>query len=107
MIGPFFTPQSTYLNIAFGKEVLHGNVAFSVAVFSSEKWYSSFLKKVLVFQKTCFKIKVLKTLKISSNFYIKIYGVPYHIKTSPLANQWTGSYMIGTSVSKTSVIITL
>ena len=30
-------------------------------------------------------------------------GSPYHIETSPLicsANQWTGFYMIGTSVMK-------
>ena len=33
---------------------------------STKKRYSNFLKKVFVFQKTCFKFKVLKTFKISS-----------------------------------------
>ena len=36
----------------------------------TKKRYSSFLKKVYVFQKICFKIKVLKTFKISSDFHI-------------------------------------
>ena len=49
---PFFceklcTPHSIYLNRA----VLYGNVAFSILLLSTKKQYSSFLKKVLVFQK--------------------------------------------------------
>ena len=45
--------------------VLYGNGAFSILVFSTKKWCSSFLKKGFVFQKICFKVKVLKTFKFS------------------------------------------
>ena len=41
--------------------VLYGNVSFSIFLYSTKKLYSSLLKKVLVFQKICFKVKVLKT----------------------------------------------
>ena len=34
---------------------------------------NNFLKKVLVFQKICFKVKVLKTFKISSDCDMKTY----------------------------------
>ena len=37
--------------------VLFGNNAFSILVLSTKKRYSSFLKKALVFQKICFKVK--------------------------------------------------
>ena len=40
---------------------------------STNRWYSSFLKKVFVFWKICFKVEVLKTFKISIYFYIKTY----------------------------------
>ena len=43
---------------------LYGSDAFSILVLSTKKRYSSFSKKVFVFQKTCFKVKVLKTFKI-------------------------------------------
>ena len=43
--------------------VLYGNDAFSILVLSTKKRYSSFLKKVFVFQKICFKVKVLKMFK--------------------------------------------
>ena len=50
---PFFceklcTPHSIYLS---DRAVLYGNVAFSILLLSTKKQYSSFLKKVLVFQK--------------------------------------------------------
>ena len=51
--------------------VLYGNDAFSILVFSTKKRYSSFLKKVVVFQKICFKFKVLTTFKMSTNCHIK------------------------------------
>ena len=51
--------------------VLYGNDAFSILVFSTKKRYSSFLKKVFVFQKICFKVEVLKMFKISTDCYIK------------------------------------
>ena len=42
-------------------EVLY---VYSILVFSTKKGYSSFLEKVFVFHKICFKVKVLKTFKI-------------------------------------------
>ena len=44
--------------------VLHGNDAFSNLVLSNEKQYPSFLKKVFVLQKSCFKVNPLKKFKI-------------------------------------------
>ena len=52
-------------------EVLYANDVFSILVLSTEKQYSSFLKKVFVFQKIYFKVKVLKTFKISTDSHIK------------------------------------
>ena len=52
-------------------EVLYGNDALSILVLSTKKWYSSFLRKVFVFQKISFKVKVLKTLKIFTDCHIK------------------------------------
>ena len=43
----------------------------SILVFSTKKWYSSFLKSVCLFQKIYFKVKVLKSFKISSDCHIK------------------------------------
>ena len=51
--------------------VLNGNNTFSILVLSTEKWGSSFLKKDFVFQKICFKVKKLKTFKISTDCHIK------------------------------------
>ena len=51
--------------------VLNGNDAFSILVLSTKKRYSSFLKKAFDFQKVCFKVKVLKTFKFSTDFRIK------------------------------------
>ena len=59
------------LTLASDMAVLYGNDAFSILVLSTKNRYSSFLKKVFVFQKICFKIKVLKTFKISTDFHIK------------------------------------
>ena len=36
-----------------------------------KKPFFNLLKKVLVFQKTCFRVRVLKIVKISSDCYIK------------------------------------
>ena len=41
--GLFCTPHFA-LPLAFGKVLLHKNIAFAIVVLSSEKWYSSFLK---------------------------------------------------------------
>ena len=61
------------LTLASDRVVLYGNDAFSILVLSTKKQYSSFLKKVCVFQKICFKVKVLKTLNISTDCDIKTY----------------------------------
>ena len=53
--------------------VLYRNVAFSILVLSTKTRYSSFLKRVYVFQKICFKVKALKTFEISSHCHIKTY----------------------------------
>ena len=55
--------------MAFDWVVLHGIVGVSIEKLggSSGKWYISFLEKVLVFHKICFKVKVLKTLRNSSD----------------------------------------
>ena len=51
--------------------VLNGNDAFSIFVFLTKKRYSNFFKKVSVFQKICFKVKILKTFKIFTDCHIK------------------------------------
>ena len=51
------------------RAVFNENDAFTILVLSTTKRYSSFLKKVSVFQKICFK--VLKTFKVSTDFHIK------------------------------------
>ena len=58
----FVHPTQFVLALAFDREVLYGNITLSIEVRSTKKWYFNFLKKVLVFQKTCFKVKVLETL---------------------------------------------
>ena len=62
MIGPFCTSNS--ISISSERVVLYGNV-------STKKQHSSILKKIFVFQKICFKVKILKSCKISSDCYIK------------------------------------
>ena len=47
--------------------LLYGNDTFSILVLSTKKGYSSFLKKVSVFQKLCFIVEVLKSFKISTD----------------------------------------
>ena len=59
------------LTLASDTAVLYGNDAFSILVLLTKKWYSSFLKKVFTLQKICFKVKVLKTFKISADCLIK------------------------------------
>ena len=43
----------------------------SILVLSTKKQYSSFLKRVCIFQKIYFKVKVLKSFKIFSDCHIK------------------------------------
>ena len=51
--------------------VLYENDVFSILVLSTKKLFSSFLKKVFVFQKIYFNVKVLKTFKISADCHMK------------------------------------
>ena len=51
--------------------VLYEKDAFLILVLSARKRYSSFLKQVFVFEKICFKVKVLKTFRIFTDSQIK------------------------------------
>ena len=66
----FALPILFVLTLAFDRAILYGNIALSIIAFSNIQYYYSFLKKILVFQKTL-KVKVLKMLKISSDCQIK------------------------------------
>ena len=67
----FVLPILFALTLASDRAALYGNNAFSILVISTKKQYSSFQKRVWVFQKICFKIEVLKTIKISSDCHTK------------------------------------
>ena len=54
------------LTLVFDMVVSYANGAFSVIVLSTQKHCSSILKKFSVFQKICFKGKVIKPFKIYS-----------------------------------------
>ena len=58
------------LTLASDMAVLYGNV-FLILMHSTKQRYSSFLKKVFVFLKICFKVKVLKMFKIFTDRHIK------------------------------------
>ena len=70
-IGPFCTPHSICLNINFWYRIFVWNIALSILVLATKKSWSSFLKRVCIFQKICFKVKIFKMFKISSDCYIK------------------------------------
>ena len=59
------------LTLGSDKAVLNGNDAFLILVLSTKKLYPSMLKEVFVFQKICFKFKIFKMFKISSDCHIK------------------------------------
>ena len=59
------------LTLASDRAIFNGNDVFSILVLSTKNRYSSFLKKVFVFQKICYKVKVLKTFKISTDCHVK------------------------------------
>ena len=67
VIAPICSPHSICLTLASDRAVLCGNIALSILVITTKRRYSSFLKKVFVFQNICLKIKVLKAFKIFSN----------------------------------------
>ena len=58
------------LTLASDMAVLYWS-AFSILVLSTRKRYSSFLKRVFVFQKMCFKVKLLRSFKIFTDCHIK------------------------------------
>ena len=62
---------SVPLTLAFDRADLNGNDVLSILLASTKKRYSSFLKKVFVFQKICFKVKVLKTFETFTDCDIK------------------------------------
>ena len=67
----FILPILLVLTLVFDTAVLYGNVAFSIVILLSKKRYSNFLEKGFVFKKICFKVKVMQTFKISSDYHIK------------------------------------
>ena len=70
-ISPFCTPYSVFFSSDSNRCVLYGNCTFQVLALSTKKWYSSFVKSVSAFQKTCFRVWILKIFKISSDCLIK------------------------------------
>ena len=67
----FVLPILLVLTMASDKAILFENVALSILIYLTKKWYSSFLIKVFFFQKIYFKVKVLKTFKIFSGYHKK------------------------------------
>ena len=70
-IGPFCSHHFICLNIGF----CYGSFVWKWCVFNlsafSLKTVLQFLKKVFIFKKICFKVKVLKAFKISTDCHIK------------------------------------
>ena len=64
-LGP--TSYSVLVTLAFDRAVLYGNVAFSTAYFQLKDG-----TPVFITQKNCFKVKAVKTFKISCDCHIKI-----------------------------------
>ena len=71
--------------------VWYGNDAFSMLVLSTKKRYSCFLKKVFIFQKICFKVKVLKTFKVFTAF--QIFGIRSYRTNSQNSPPLTKDYL--------------
>ena len=57
--------------LTFNKTVLYENVTLSMTLLSTKQRYTRFLKMVLILHKTCFKVKVSKMFKISSDCHIR------------------------------------
>ena len=57
--------------MASDRALLNGNDVLSILVVSFKKRYFSFLKNVVVFQKICFKVEVLKTLETFTDCHIR------------------------------------
>ena len=65
------SPYSVRMRENTDQKILRIRTLFTQWVLSTEIRYSSFLKKILVFRKICFKVKVLETFKIYSGCHIK------------------------------------
>ena len=73
MVGSFCTSILFVLTLASDKATFYRNILFSISVTSNKRQYSSFWKKAFIFQKIYFKVKVMKTFKISFDFHVKTY----------------------------------
>ena len=71
VIGHYVVTMLFVLTFPSDMAVLYGNDAFSILVCRTKKRCSSFLKNVFIFQRICFKFKVLKTFKHFTNHHIK------------------------------------
>ena len=67
----FLQNTSGRVLLASDRSDLYRNFALTIVVLSTKKLYPSFLKTVYVFQNICFKVKVLKMFKITSDWHIK------------------------------------
>ena len=74
VIDPFCTQHSICLNIGFSYGIFTWNVCIFNLSVSMTKRYSSFSEKLFLFQKTCFRLEVLKMFKMSTDCHIKICG---------------------------------
>ena len=59
------------LTLASDRAVFYGSDAFSILILSTKKGHSRFLRRVFVFQRIYFTVKVLKTFRISNDCHIK------------------------------------
>ena len=60
------------LTLNFELAIVYRSFAFSIVVISTIKRHASFLRKVFIFHKTSFKVKVMRKFKISSDYLLKI-----------------------------------
>ena len=65
------TPYSTVLILVFHRAVLYENMTFSIIILSSKRRYTVFFLFFL-FEKTSFKVKVLKIFRVLSDCHMKI-----------------------------------
>ena len=73
VVGSFCTSILFVLTLASDKATFYRNVLFSISATSNKRQYSNFWKKAFIFQKICFRVKVMKTFKISFDFHVKTY----------------------------------
>ena len=68
------------LTLAFDRAVWYGNIAFSIARLSAQKWDCSFLKNVFVFQKFCSKFVAMKTFNDDSGISLSVFPSRTNLK---------------------------